>query len=49
MSDKPITFADAFPAATEAQWRARVDAVLKGAPFERLQGRSFDAIPIAPL
>ena len=49
MSDQPISFADAFPPATEQQWRARVDAVLKGAPFERLQGRSYDAIAISPL
>ena len=49
MSQKPISFADVFPAATEAQWRARVDGVLKGGPFERLQGRSYDAIAIAPL
>ena len=49
MSHTPISFADVFPATTEAQWRARVDGVLKGAPFERLQGRSHDAIAIAPL
>ncbi len=49
MSDQPITFADVFPPATEAQWRARVDGVLKGAPFERLQGRSYDGIAISPL
>ena len=49
MSDKPISFADVFPDATEQQWRGRVDAVLKGAPFERLQGRSYDAISISPL
>ncbi len=49
MSDKPTSFADGFPKATEAQWRARVDAVLKGAPFERLQGRSYDGLSISPL
>ena len=49
MSDQPISFADVFPPATEAQWRARVDGVLKGAPFERLQGRSYDGIAISPL
>ena len=49
MSDKPISFADVFPEATEAQWRARVDAVLKGAPFEKLQGRTYDGLTISPL
>ena len=49
MSDKPISFADVFPAATEAQWRARVDAVLKGAPFEKLQGKTHDGLTISPL
>jgi hypothetical protein len=29
------TLAAAFPAATEAQWRALVDGVLKGADFEK--------------
>ncbi len=48
MSDS-TSFADVFPAATEAQWRARVDAVLKGAPFEKLQGRSYDGLTISPL
>ena len=43
------SFADVFPSSDDAQWRARVDAVLKGAPFERLQSRSYDGIAIAPL
>ena len=42
-------FADAFPAASEAQWRGLVEKVLKGAPFERLIGKSADGIEIAPL
>ncbi len=49
MSTTAQTFADLFPAATEADWRARVDGVLKGAPFEKLQGASYDGITIAPL
>ncbi|MBK3399829.1 MULTISPECIES: methylmalonyl-CoA mutase family protein [Methylobacterium] len=44
------TLAAAFPAATEAQWRALVDGVLKGADFEkRLVRRTPDGIKVAPL
>ncbi|MGE7414614.1 methylmalonyl-CoA mutase family protein [Methylobacterium tarhaniae] len=44
------TLAAAFPAATEAQWRALVDGVLKGADFEkRLVRRTPDGITIQPL
>ncbi|QRE74658.1 methylmalonyl-CoA mutase family protein [Methylobacterium aquaticum] len=44
------TLAAAFPAATEAQWRALVDGVLKGADFEkRLVRRTPDGIAIQPL
>ncbi|TGE01024.1 methylmalonyl-CoA mutase family protein [Methylobacterium nonmethylotrophicum] len=44
------TLAAAFPAATEAQWRALVDGVLKGADFEkRLVRRTPDGLTVAPL
>jgi methylmalonyl-CoA mutase len=44
------TLAAAFPAATEAQWRALVDGVLKGADFgKRLVRRTPDGIPVQPL
>lgn len=44
------TLAAAFPAATEAQWRALVDGVLKGADFDkRLVRRTPDGIKVAPL
>ncbi|KMO16696.1 methylmalonyl-CoA mutase family protein [Methylobacterium platani] len=44
------TLAAAFPAATEAQWRALVDGVLKGADFDkRLVRRTPDGIRVAPL
>ena len=53
MSDQlpatPHAFADLFAQIDEAQWRARVDAVLKGAPFARLESRSYDDIRISPL
>lgn len=38
-----------FPAATREDWRKLVDAVLKGAPFERLESQTADGLTIAPL
>jgi methylmalonyl-CoA mutase len=38
-----------FPRATREDWRKLVDAVLKGAPFERLTGTSYDGLRIEPL
>jgi methylmalonyl-CoA mutase len=38
-----------FPASTREQWRKLVDAVLKGAPFERLESRTYDGLKIEPL
>jgi methylmalonyl-CoA mutase len=38
-----------FPPATHEEWRKLVDAVLKGAPFERLIGKTYDGLSIAPL
>jgi methylmalonyl-CoA mutase len=38
-----------FPAATREQWRKLVDAVLKGAPFDRLESRTRDGLIIEPL
>jgi methylmalonyl-CoA mutase len=43
------SFAGAFPAANETQWRRLVDQVLKGAPFERLVSRTADGIELQPL
>ena len=46
----PISLADSFPAASEAQWSALVDKVLKGDDFtKRLVTRTPDGIEIAPL
>ncbi|MDP2801755.1 MAG: methylmalonyl-CoA mutase family protein [Phreatobacter sp.] len=46
----PLVLAAEFPPATEAQWRAAVEAVLKGKPFDKvLVGRTADGIPIQPL
>jgi len=52
MTDQPDTLALAseFPATSAAQWRALVDAALKGASFDkRLVSRSYDGLRIAPL
>ena len=38
-----------FEQVSEPQWRAAVDRVLKGAPFERLVSRTADGIEIQPL
>ncbi|MBR0724418.1 methylmalonyl-CoA mutase subunit beta [Bradyrhizobium manausense] len=38
-----------FPKATDADWRKLVDGVLKGAPFEKLVGKTYDGIKIEPL
>ncbi len=47
--DTDPAFADAFPRADEAQWRALVARVLKGAPFERLVSKTADGLAIEPL
>jgi methylmalonyl-CoA mutase len=38
-----------FPSATQQEWRKLVDAVLKGASFERLTSRTHDGLTIEPL
>jgi methylmalonyl-CoA mutase len=38
-----------FPRATQDDWRKLVDGVLKGAPFERLVGKTYDGLEIAPI
>ena len=44
-----LPLAAEFPAATRAQWRALVERVLKGAPFETLVAKSYDGLAIGPL
>lgn len=41
--------AGGFPPATEEQWRAAVDKVLRGAPFDRLVSRTADGLAVQPL
>ncbi len=38
-----------FAQATQDDWRELVDGVLKGAPFERLVGKTYDGLKIAPI
>jgi methylmalonyl-CoA mutase len=47
MSDLPLA-AD-FPPATANDWRKLVDSVLKGAPFEKLIGKTYDGLAIEPV
>jgi methylmalonyl-CoA mutase len=50
MSDVTTFAFNPFPPATEAEWRARVDSVLKGADFDRkLVATTADGILIQPL
>jgi methylmalonyl-CoA mutase len=47
-AEPPLSAGD-FAAATEADWRKLVDAMLKGGSFERLKSRSYDGLTIEPL
>jgi len=38
-----------FPQATRDEWRKLVDGVLKGAPFEKLTGKTYDGLKIEPI
>eukprot|EP01036_Dinobryon_divergens_P044360 gene44360-59188_t len=50
MTDAPSLPANPFPPASEAEWRARVEAVLKGADFEKkLVSRTHDGLSLQPL
>ena len=44
-----LPLAAGFPTATSEEWRKLVDAVLKGAPFERLVSTTYDGLRIEPL
>jgi methylmalonyl-CoA mutase len=47
-TDDPGLAAD-FPQASYEDWRKLVDGVLKGAPFEKLESKSYDGLKIAPI
>ena len=38
-----------FAPATYEDWRKLVDGVLKGAPFEKLVGKTYDGLKIEPI
>lgn len=44
-----LPLAREFPPASRDDWRKLVDGVLKGAPFDRLVGKTYDGLPIAPI
>lgn len=44
-----LTLAADFPAASRDDWRKLVDGVLKGAPFDKLVGKTYDGLTIAPI
>jgi len=50
MTERETPTSDAtFAPATREDWRKLVDAVLKGAPFERLRSTTYDGLTIEPL
>src|SRR5882762_5078247 len=44
-----LRLAAAFAPATYDDWRKLVDGVLKGAPFEKLVGKTYDGLKIEPI
>jgi len=48
-AETTLSLAADLPAATREDWRKLVDAVLKGAPFERLESKTADGLTVAPL
>ena len=48
-STEDLRLAADFAPATKDDWRKLVDGVLKGAPFEKLVGKTYDGIRIDPI
>jgi methylmalonyl-CoA mutase len=48
-SSEDLRLAADFAPATQDDWRKLVDGVLKGAPFEKLVGKTYDGIRIDPI
>ena len=48
-STEDLPLAADFAPATQDDWRKLVDGVLKGAPFEKLVGKTYDGIKIDPV
>lgn len=49
MTHDALPLAADFPDQDEARWRALAEAALKGAPWDRLVGRTADGVPLQPL
>jgi methylmalonyl-CoA mutase len=47
INDLPL--ASEFPSATRDDWKKLVDSVLKGSPFEKLIGKTYDGLRIEPI
>ncbi len=48
-STDDLSFAADFAPATYDDWRKLVDGVLKGAPFEKLVGKTYDGLAVEPI
>jgi len=49
MTASDMPYAAAFPPVEEARWRELASAALKGAPFEKLVGKTYDGTAVQPL
>jgi len=49
MTASDMPYASAFPPVEEARWRELATAALKGAPFEKLVGKTYDGTAVQPL
>ena len=49
MTASDMPYAAAFPPVEESRWRELATAALKGAPFEKLVGKTYDGAAVQPL
>lgn len=49
MDETTLPYLDAFPTAGDADWRTRVEGVLKGKTVSALVGKTYDGIAVEPL
>lgn len=49
MKTERLALASGFAPASRQDWHKLVDGVLKGAPFEKLIGRTYDDLRIEPI
>ena len=48
-TEQAAPFVDTFAPAAEEQWRQKVETALKGAPLQKLVGKTYDGFDIQPL